>query len=141
MDIEWVRAICMSLPHATEQVQWGDNLVFKVGGRIFAVAPLEPAERCLSFKCSDEDFAELIERPGIIPAPYLARAHWVALEREHPLGQAELEALLRKAYRLVFAKIPKALQDKFGEGKVKGRRSAQSRARRPRRAARGSKRR
>lgn len=74
MDIECLRRHCLSLPHVTEQVQWGDNLVFKVGGKMFAVAPLEPAEVWLSFKCSDEEFAELIERPGIIPAPYLARA-------------------------------------------------------------------
>jgi predicted DNA-binding protein (MmcQ/YjbR family) len=113
MDIEWLRNLCLSLPHATEQIQWGDNLVFKVGGKIFAVAPLEPAELCLSFKCSDEDFAELIERPGIVPAPYLARAHWVALESEDPLGQRELEALLRQAHSLVFAKLPKKLREKL----------------------------
>ena len=62
---------CLSLPHVTEQVQWGDNLVFKVGGRIFAVAPLEPAALILSFKCNDEEFAELIERPGIVPCALL----------------------------------------------------------------------
>lgn len=130
MDIEWLRNLCLSLPHVTEQIQWGDNLVFKVAGKIFVVAPLEPAERCLSFKCSDEDFAELIERPGIIPAPYLARAHWVALETEHPLGQAELESLLRKAHGVVFAKVPKTLRDNLGRGKVRKRRSHTHTARR-----------
>lgn len=130
MDIEWLRNLCLSLPHVTEQIQWGDNLVFKVAGKIFVVAPLEPAERCLSFKCSDEDFAELIERPGIIPAPYLARAHWVALETEHPLGQAELESLLRKAHGVVFAKVPKTLRDNLGRGKARKRRSHTHTARR-----------
>lgn len=113
MDIDWLRELCLSLPHVTEQIQWGDNLVFKVAGRIFAVAPLEPAEYCLSFKCSDEDFAELIERPGIAPAPYLARAHWVALESDYSRDRAELGGLLHKAHNLVFAKLPKTLQTKL----------------------------
>jgi predicted DNA-binding protein (MmcQ/YjbR family) len=124
MDIERLRNLCLSLPHVTEQIQWGDNLVFKVAGKIFAVAPLEPAERCLSFKCSDEDFAELIERPGIVPAPYLARAHWVALEAEHPLSRAELDGLVRKAHSLIFAKLPKTLRDKLDRGAARARRSA-----------------
>jgi len=101
---------CLSLPHVTEQVQWGDNLVFKVGGRIFAVAPLEPAALILSFKCNDEEFAELIERPGIVPAPYLARAKWVALESENTLARPDIERLLVTAHALVFAKLPKRLQ-------------------------------
>jgi predicted DNA-binding protein (MmcQ/YjbR family) len=130
MDVEPIRELCLSLPHVTEKIQWGDHLVFKVARKIFAVVALEPAEHCVSFKCSDEDFAELIERPGIVPAPYLARAHWVALEREHPLTQAELERLLRDAHALVFARIPKALREKLERGK-QGRRRKQ----RPRRLA------
>ena len=78
MDVEWLRKTCLAFPHATEQIQWGNDLVFKVAGKMFAVAPLEPAPVCLSFKCSDESFAELTERPKIIPAPYMARAKWVS---------------------------------------------------------------
>jgi predicted DNA-binding protein (MmcQ/YjbR family) len=127
MDIDRVRELCLSLPHVTEKIQWGDNLVFKVGGKIFAVAALEPAEHCVSFKCSDEDFAELTERPGIVPAPYLARAHWVALEREHPLTQAELERLVREAHALVFARLPKALREKLQRRKQRTRRLSPAR--------------
>src|SRR5450759_4324763 len=76
MNVEWIRRYCMSLPHTTETVQWGYDLVFKIGGKMYAVAPLEPAPVVLSFKCSPENFAELTERPGIIPAPYMARAQW-----------------------------------------------------------------
>ena len=110
MDIDWLRDLCLSLPGVTEQILWKIDLVFKVGGKTFAVAPLEPAQVCLSFKCSDEEFAELSERPGIIPAPYLARAHWVALESESALSRTELELLLRQAYTLVVAKLPKKVQ-------------------------------
>jgi predicted DNA-binding protein (MmcQ/YjbR family) len=58
---------------------WADDLTFKVGGKMFAHAVLVPASVWLSFKASPENFAELTERPGVIPAPYLARAQWVAL--------------------------------------------------------------
>lgn len=113
MDIEWVRGHCLSLPYTTEQVQWGDDLVFKVGGKMFAVAPLEPRDLWLSFKCGEEEFSELIERAGIIPAPYLARAKWVALESDDALSRGEIERLLRAAHDLVFAKLPKKLQEKL----------------------------
>jgi len=76
MDVEWVREYCLSLPHTTERVQWEDNLVLKVGGRMYAIVALEPGEYWLSFKCSDEAFAEMLEVPGVVPAPYLARA-WI----------------------------------------------------------------
>lgn len=106
----------MAFPHATEQVQWGYDLVFKIGGKMFAVTPLEPAPVVLSFKCSAEDFAELTERPGIIPAPYMARAQWVALEDMDALPAAEAKKLLRKSYDLVFAKLPKKTQKELAAG-------------------------
>jgi predicted DNA-binding protein (MmcQ/YjbR family) len=123
MDIEWIRQFCLSLPHATEQIQWEDDLVFKVGGKMFAVVPLEPARHSMSFKCAAEEFAELVERPGIIPAPYLARAHWIAVESEDVLSRAEVERLLRQAHAMVLAKLPgkvqKAILDRApGKNKV-----------------------
>jgi predicted DNA-binding protein (MmcQ/YjbR family) len=110
MGVEWIRRCCMTFPHATEQVQWGDNLVFKVGGKIFAIAALEPSERVVSFKVTPSDFADLTERPGVIPAPYLARAQWVALESEDAMPGAEVKKLLRQSYDLVFAKLTKKTQ-------------------------------
>ena len=58
MTIDSVREYCLSLPHATESIQWGNDLVMKVGGKIFAVIVLEPAGVWISFKCTPEDFAE-----------------------------------------------------------------------------------
>jgi predicted DNA-binding protein (MmcQ/YjbR family) len=107
MSIETVRRWCMSFPETTETVQWGSDLVFKTGGKMFAVLALEPAKVWVSFKCSPEKFAELVEREGIIPAPYLARAQWVALESEDALRAAELKELLREAYTRIRAKLPK----------------------------------
>ena len=107
MGVDWVRRYCLSFPHATEQVQWEDALVFKVGGKMFAVTSLEPTGVCLSFKCSPEEFAELTELPGVIPAPYLARAQWIALESEDALRVPVIKRLLRNSYDLVFAKLTK----------------------------------
>ncbi len=106
MSVEWVRRFCLSLPHTTEKVQWSDNLVFKVGDKMYAVAALDPADVWLSFKGSPDDFADLSERPGIIPAPYLARAQWVALETEDALSAEETRRMLKRAYEVVFGALP-----------------------------------
>jgi predicted DNA-binding protein (MmcQ/YjbR family) len=110
MDVEWMRKHCLSFPYATETVQWGNNLVFKVGGKMFAVSSLEPGEHAFSFKCSPEKYAELVEIPGILPAPYLARAQWVAFERADVLPRSEAKQLLRQSYDLVFSKLSKKVQ-------------------------------
>src|SRR5260370_11657531 len=107
MNVDWLREICLSFPGATEQIQWGCDLLFKVGGKMFAVTSLEPAPVCLSFKASPENFAELTQRPDIIPAPYLAPAQWVALQTRDALPPDELARLLRDSYELVIAKLPK----------------------------------
>jgi predicted DNA-binding protein (MmcQ/YjbR family) len=113
MSLQWVRAHCMSLPHTTEHIQWGDDLVFKIAGKLYAVMPLIPHPVKLSFKCTPEEFADLVERPGIIPAPYLARAQWIALESPDALTRAEIARLLTKSYKLVLAKLPKKTQASF----------------------------
>ncbi|MFZ0036339.1 MAG: MmcQ/YjbR family DNA-binding protein [Candidatus Acidiferrales bacterium] len=128
MNIDWLRDFCLSLAHTTEQIQWKDNLVFKVGGKMYAVAALEPGAHWLSLKCSDENYAELIESPGIIPAPYLARAHWVAIESEDTLPRAELKQLLTHAHALVFANLPKKTQAALS--RPRARRKSNRRARR-----------
>lgn len=74
MGLEWLRALCLSLPGTSEQVQWENHLQFKVSGKMFTVASLEPVAHVLSLKVTPEEFAELVECPGIVPALYLARA-------------------------------------------------------------------
>jgi predicted DNA-binding protein (MmcQ/YjbR family) len=111
MNVDWLRKLCLSFPGATEQIQWGYDLLFKVGGKMFAVTPLEPAPVCLSFKASAENFADLTERPNIIPAPYLARSQWVALQTRDALPPEELSRLLRDSYDMIFAKLPKKTRE------------------------------
>ena len=117
MNVDRLRELCLSFPGATEQIQWGYDLLFKVGGKIFAVTPLEPAPVCLSFKASPENFAELTERPNIIPAPYLARAQWVALQTRDALPPEELARLVRDSYDMVFAKLPRKTRDAVSSAK------------------------
>jgi predicted DNA-binding protein (MmcQ/YjbR family) len=108
MDAESVRKFCLSLPHVTEDVQWESDLLFRIGNKMFAVLALDAAsDHRMSFKCTPEVFAELTEREGIVPAPYVARYHWVALERFDALSERELKELLRNAYRLILEKLPR----------------------------------
>jgi predicted DNA-binding protein (MmcQ/YjbR family) len=108
MTIETLRKICQSLPAVTEDVKWGSDLCFSVAKKMFVVVNLEPPHQ-FGFKCTPETFGELVERPGIIPAPYMARNMWV---QEQSLGETltrrELEALVRTSYDLVVAKLPKS---------------------------------
>ena len=117
VNIEQLRKLCLSFPAVTEQIQWGDALLFKVAGKMFAVASLEPARVWLSLKVTPEGFAELTERPGIIPAPYLARAKWIGLESREALSTAELAPLLRSSYDLVVAKLPRKTRDAISRGR------------------------
>ena len=117
MDLEWVRQHCLSHPHTTEQIQWGSDLLFKVGGKMFAGMPLEPARVWLTLKADREEFPELIERQGVIPAPYLARGKWIAIETERALPRTEVLRLVSKSYELVFANLTKKLQAELTAGK------------------------
>jgi predicted DNA-binding protein (MmcQ/YjbR family) len=108
VNLERFRSLCLAFPGATEQIQWGADLVFKVGGKMFAVAATEPSSHVVSFKCSDEGFAELLEQDGVVPAPYLARAKWVALERFDALSDREIQERIGQAYALIAAKLPKS---------------------------------
>jgi predicted DNA-binding protein (MmcQ/YjbR family) len=113
MNLAWLRAHCLSLPHTTEQIQWGSTLLFKIGGKMYAATDADNSEAGVSFKVSPEEFEELVERPGIIPAPYLARAKWVALEHEDAMPRAELKQRLTHSYELVKSGLTKKAQSQF----------------------------
>ena len=116
MTLEKLRQRCLALPGVTEQIQWGSDLVFKVGGKMFCVACTEVSPNVMSFKCDDESFAELCERDGVVPAPYLARAKWVALESWRAIPDRELESLVAEAYRLVKEKLSRKAQAELDSG-------------------------
>ena len=107
MNVDEIREYCLSFPHATENLQWGDDLCFKVGGKIFVTLALTATPQKVCFKCTPETFAELIEREDIRPAPYVGRYKWVILDRLNALLRNELKALMRTSYEMVAAKAPK----------------------------------
>lgn len=105
MDIDSIRAFCLAFPNATEKLQWGDDLCFKVGGKIFVMLGLDNPRLC--FKCTPDIFAELIEREDIRPAPYVGRYKWVMLDRLDAVGDAELQDLIKQSFEMVAEKAPK----------------------------------
>jgi len=105
MNVDSIRAYCLAFPRATEKLQWGDDLCFKIGGKIFAIVGLDNPRLC--FKCTPETFAELIEREDIHPAPYVGRYKWVMLDRLDAVGEAELKDLIAQSYAMVAAKARK----------------------------------
>lgn len=113
MNFESAKTLCRTFPGVTEDTKWGNDLVFSVGEKMFAVTNLGEATS-MSFKVDDGRFLELTDRPGIIPAPYLARAKWVYVEETTALGDEEAAQLLRRSYELVFGKLTKKLQREIG---------------------------
>ena len=120
MDAERVRAFTLALPHVEETVQWGNNLVFwvgdkAIGGKMFAMASLDPggghSNVMLSLSAGPERFNEFLENEDIIPAPYMARIHWIGLQRWDALPTRELEAALTAAHAMTYAKLPKRTKD------------------------------
>jgi predicted DNA-binding protein (MmcQ/YjbR family) len=117
MDAERVREYLLRLPHVVETMQWGANLVFwvgdkAIGGKMFAVVNLDDDQRgVLSFAAGPERYAELLETEGVFPAPYLARAYWVAIRHWGVLRSSELEEQLTLGHGLIFAKLPKRTRD------------------------------
>ncbi|HLW84245.1 MAG TPA: MmcQ/YjbR family DNA-binding protein [Candidatus Sulfotelmatobacter sp.] len=105
MNVDSIRVYCLAFPSAMEKLQWGDALCFKVGGKMFAVLGLD--EQRLTFKCTPETFAELIERADIHPAPYVGRYKWVMLDRLDALRDVELKEFIRQSYEMVAAKAPR----------------------------------
>ena len=124
MNLDEIRKYCLAFPEVTENLQWGNDLCFKVRGKIFAILGLTALPQKLCFKCTAESFAELIERPDIHPAPYVGRYSWVILNRLDALRSDELQDFIRQSYEMVVAKAPKlktrtAVKKKAAKKKMK----------------------
>src|ERR1700677_389833 len=114
---EAIRKFCLDFPQATENLQWDDNLCFKIAGKIFVILGLDNPRLC--FKCSPETFAELSEREEIRPATYLGRYKWVMLDRLDALPWNELKEFIQQSYAMVVAKAPKKKAGKKQKPKAK----------------------
>jgi len=104
-----------SLPAATRTVQWEGVIVFKVGGKMFClIAPRDHSVGRICFKCPPEHYEALSHSPGFRPAPYLARAKWVALDDPRTLTAAETRAYIKRAHAVIAAALPKKKQAALG---------------------------
>lgn len=107
MDIEKLRAFCLNLPGAQEDIKWGADLCFMIAGKMFCATSIDPPHK-VSLKVTDEQFGDLTVLPGIEPAPYLARYNWVQLQTWDVLADQEWERMIEQSYQLVVAKLPKS---------------------------------
>jgi predicted DNA-binding protein (MmcQ/YjbR family) len=113
MDTEMLRKICSSLRAVTEDVKWGNDLVFSVGDKMFCAASLEPPFSC-SFKVPDDEFDEISNKNGFTPAPYMARAKWVLVTDPSKLNKKDWERYIKQSYELIKIKLTKKLREKLG---------------------------
>ena len=118
-DIEWIRKVCLALPDSTENVQWGEDLCFKVRGKLFAIVDLSQGKLApICLESSPERFHELLEIDGISPAPYVGRYKWVLLSHSDVLPADDLKGLIHQSYELVVAKAPKTSKKKITRKKA-----------------------
>ena len=113
MSIDQLRDICLSLPAVTEDVKWDHDLCFSVASKMFCVTALDPPFKA-SFKVRDDEFEELSNSEGFMPAPYMARAKWVLVTDPARLSKKEWEQYVKQSYELVKAKIPKKIIKELG---------------------------
>ena len=104
--------LCMSFKGTTQDIKWGNDLCYLIGGKMYCTTDLQGSQR-ISFKTTPEDFSELIERAGIIPAPYVARYHWVMVENPLALSSREWQHYVQKSYEMVHDKLPKKALNKL----------------------------
>jgi len=114
MNVENLQSICKKLKAVTEDVKWGNDLVFSVGGKMFCVVGLEQSPATASFKVKDEEFDEMCSRDGFKPAPYMAKYKWVWMDNINRLNKKEWEQFTRQSYDLVKAKLPQKIRKQLG---------------------------
>jgi len=114
MNFPKMQSFCATLPEVRSDIKWGADLCFTIDAKMFAVFGLhggKPAN--IGFKCDPERFLELTDQDGIIPAPYLARAHWVLVEKAGALSDAQARALIQRSYELIVSKLSKRRQSEL----------------------------
>ncbi len=114
MTIADIQALCKKFPNVTEEIKWETHLCYCIGSKIFIITNPDSSPVTASFKVNDEDFAELQEREGFIPAPYLARYKWIYVDSIDRFSKKEWALFLEKAYELVASKLPGKIRKQLG---------------------------
>jgi predicted DNA-binding protein (MmcQ/YjbR family) len=111
-----IRAHCLSLPRTTEQIQWENHLLFKIGGKMYAITSVDDPNGMITFKVPEEEFDDLVEREGINQAAYLAKRKWISVANEAAMPRAELKQRLTRSYELVKSGLTKKAQLELNSG-------------------------
>lgn len=112
MNLDQFNRYCSTLPATEKVIQWGGAHVWKVGGKIFAIASRwgktsGKDQIKIGFKATDMAFMMLTELPEIEPSPYLGRYKWVQLQTQSALSDEDIKAYIEMAHQLVAAKLTK----------------------------------
>ncbi len=114
MTIEDLQSICSKFKGVTEDIKWENHLCFNIGDKMFLVTAPDRLPITASFKASDEDFNELTERDGFIPAPYMAKHKWVFVDNINRLSKKEWQNYAKQAYELVASKLSMKFRKSIG---------------------------
>ncbi|RDX36038.1 hypothetical protein DZA50_05285 [Kangiella sp. HD9-110m-PIT-SAG07] len=105
---------CSSLKGAQFDLKWDSERTYCIAEKMFVVFCPKSSDHkgatSICFKVSPADFVALTDIEGIIPAPYLARYHWISVERESVLSPKQLEELVKGSYDMIFSKLTKKKQ-------------------------------
>ncbi|MCD6011462.1 MAG: hypothetical protein K0Q79_1324 [Flavipsychrobacter sp.] len=107
MNLDKLRTLCLSFPGTTEGIKWEDHICFMVAEKLFVITGEGGG---VSFKVNADEVAELIERDGIVPTPYMARNNWVTVQAYSKMKPKEWEHYIRRSYDLIRSKLPKKVQ-------------------------------
>jgi predicted DNA-binding protein (MmcQ/YjbR family) len=115
MNIEEFRFYCLSKPGVEEGLPFGpDVLVFKVGGKIFALCPLEPFDS-VNLKCDPERAVQLREQyQAVLPGYHMNKKHWNTIMPGQGIADALLKEWIDHSYQLVKASLPSKTREKLG---------------------------
>jgi len=113
MDLEQFREYCLSKVAATESMPFGEDvLVFKVAGKIFALAALNEIPATVNLKCDPDLALELRDRyEQVQPGYHMNKKHWNTVEIGSGVPEAELRKMIEHSYDLVVRALPKAQRD------------------------------
>ena len=114
MELEDLQKLCKKLKAVTEDVKWGHDLCFCIGEKMFLVAGLDEHPTSASFKVLDDEFEEMCQREGFIPAPYMAKNKWVKIDDISRMNKKEWEHYLTQSYELVKGRLTKKLRTDLG---------------------------
>lgn len=114
MNVAKVSKLIFGWPGVEEDLKWGCDRVWSVAGKMFCVVP-DDERTGPCFKVPDDAFLAMTDRPGVVPAPYLARAKCVLLETAKALPEADQRAAIRMSYELIRAKLPKKTQRELAD--------------------------